>query len=66
MTADNPTSVKLDRRPTHVLAQPGDRYVLCGKKTKDVLPIVWAAAVQAHVDGYGMVLCPACAEVWAP
>jgi len=46
---------------THVVARAGDRRALCGQK--DPLPVVWAPYVQAHVDGYGLVLCPDCARV---
>lgn len=46
--------------PTHIVAEPGDRHSLCG--AKNPMPRVAAAHVQAHVDGYGMVVCTECAE----
>lgn len=50
----------LMREPTHVVERVGDPRSMCG--VKDPLPVIWAPFVQRHVDGYGMVLCPACAE----
>lgn len=47
--------------PTHVIATPGDRRSLCG--VKDPLPLICAPFVQAHVDGYGLLVCDACATV---
>jgi len=46
---------------THITARAGDRVALCGQR--DPLPVVWAPFVPAHVDGYALVLCPACARV---
>ncbi len=45
--------------PTHVVAQPGDARSLCG--LKEPFPCVAAAHVAAHVNGWGMVVCHACA-----
>jgi len=47
-------------RPCHVLAHYADRHSLCG--VKDPLPLILAKFVQDHVEGHGMVVCPACAE----
>jgi hypothetical protein len=49
-----------DEAPTHVLAQPGDRRSLCG--AKDPLPRVAAAFVSMHINGWGMKVCPGCAQ----
>ena len=46
-------------RPTHLLANVGDRNALCG--VKDPLPFVWEPFVQAHVKGHNMVVCADCA-----
>jgi hypothetical protein len=46
-------------KPTHVIATPGDRRSLCG--IKDPLPLICAPFVQRHVDGYGLLVCDACA-----
>jgi hypothetical protein len=52
-----------DHRPTHIIDRPGDRKSRCG--VKDPLPYVAAHAVQRHVDGHGMAVCPECAVgVW--
>lgn len=45
--------------PTHIVDDCWDRYSRCG--IKDPLPVVAAAHVEAHVEGRGMTLCPACA-----
>lgn len=46
--------------PSHVLRYPGAKLVLCGLKTKEALPHVWARHVLVHVEGWGMRVCPAC------
>lgn len=46
--------------PSHVIAHPGDTHSLCG--VKNPLPVVAAKFVEAHVNGWGMVVCPACDE----
>ena len=38
-----------DRRPTHVIDHPADRYARCG--LKDPCPVVLAPVVAAHGDG---------------
>lgn len=43
------------------LRLPGDKRSLCG--VKKPLPVVWAPFVDAHVKGWGMVVCPACAAL---
>jgi hypothetical protein len=53
MTAPNP--------PAHIVATGYDRRSLCG--VKDPLPLICAPFVQAHVDGYGLLVCDACATV---
>jgi hypothetical protein len=48
---------------THI--HDGDsKTTLCGikMKSKESLPLVNARFVQRHVDGYGMSVCPECAE----
>lgn len=49
-------------RPTHIVANPGDRESLCG--IRKPLPIVWAPFVERHVEGYGMAVCSECDAVW--
>lgn len=46
---------------THVIVDSSDRRALCGRK--DPMPVVLARFVQAHVDGYGLVLCQRCVEL---
>ena len=46
--------------PTHLVAEAGDRYALCG--VKDPLPVVLARYADRHVRGHGMVVCAGCAE----
>jgi hypothetical protein len=48
-------------QPTHIVASAGDRHSLCG--ITDPLPLICAPHVQAHVDGYGLLVCDACATV---
>ena len=48
------------RTPAHVLRASGDRRALCGER--DPLPKVLEQFVQAHIDGWGMVVCAGCAE----
>lgn len=48
-------------KPTHIVAAASDRRSLCG--VKDPLPLICAPFVQAHVDGYGLLVCDACATV---
>lgn len=50
--------------PTHIVAEAGDRYSLCG--VKNPLPVVVARFVEAHVKGWGMVVCHECAGEPAP
>lgn len=50
--------------PTHLVAEPGASKALCG--VKDPLPRVWARWAQAHIDGHGMPVCPACDAIWRP
>lgn len=55
-----------DTRPTHLVAldQDGKYRPVCGArrgKDGDGLPIVAVEHAQAHIDGRGMVPCPACA-----
>ena len=49
-----------DSRPTHIVGKPDDRRSRCG--IKDPLPVIWAPFVSAHVEGYGLTLCPDCAR----
>ena len=51
--------------PTHVLAQPGDRYTLCGRRTSQTVPLIAAAYVDAHRHGHDIAVCPQCAAVLA-
>lgn len=44
--------------PAHVVARPGDSHSLCGVKAP--LPVVAAAHVATHRDGWGMEVCAAC------
>jgi hypothetical protein len=50
---------------THVVEQGGDTHTRCGIKVKDdaALPLVAAWAVQMHVDGRGMTVCPRCGGI---
>lgn len=50
-----------NERPSHVIANPGDRRSLCG--VKDPLPVTWAPFVAAHVRGHGMLVCAECAAL---
>lgn len=52
-----------DSRPTHIIDTPGAKHTRCGKVAlhRDGLPHVWAPFVQAHINGYGMTVCPDCA-----
>jgi hypothetical protein len=43
---------------THIVANGGDKRSLCG--VKDPVPVVGAKFVQAHVEGWGMEVCPEC------
>lgn len=52
----------MSSQPTHIVAAPGDKRSLCG--IKDSLPRVWAAFVQAHIDGRNMLVCPECDALW--
>lgn len=45
--------------PTHLVAQPGDRFSLC--KIKDPLPSILAKHVDAHRLSRGLVVCAECA-----
>jgi hypothetical protein len=46
--------------PTHIVDDAFDRRSRCGEK--DPLPVVLAKFVQAHIDGWGMPVCPECAK----
>lgn len=48
-------------QPTHIVAAASERRSLCG--VKDPRPLICAPYVQAHVDGYGLLVCDACATV---
>jgi len=48
-----------DKRPTHIVDDPGDRYSRCG--VKDPLPVCFSPFVQRHIDGYDMPVCEECA-----
>jgi hypothetical protein len=48
--------------PSHIVARPKDKRALCGEK--EPLPVTWAEAVQAHIDGHAMALCPKCEALW--
>jgi hypothetical protein len=48
--------------PTHIVDEPGAKVTRCGRTRPRDLPRVWAPFVQAHVDGWGMIVCPECAE----
>ncbi len=50
--------------PTHIMADAGDRRSLCG--LKDPYPHVLARFVQAHVNGWGMPVCPDCSSRTEP
>jgi hypothetical protein len=53
-----------DSRPTHVHDRDATT-TRCGVKmnSKDRFPYVGTEHVATHVKGYGMVVCPQCAEV---
>ncbi len=46
------------KKPSHVVAEPGDLRSLCGVKRP--LPVVAGKHVQMHIDGHNIQLCPDC------
>lgn len=56
-----------DQRPTHLLADPGDRKVLCGIDVvrSDATPFMWAAFLERRRASYAehdlaLILCEEC------
>jgi len=45
-------------RPTHILLTAGDLRTLCGRSTRDALPVIVAEFVYSA--GSGLVVCPDC------
>lgn len=54
---------RVKRPGSCIIAVPGDRRTLCGKRTADV-GVCWAKFVQAHTDGHNQEWCEPCLDVW--
>jgi hypothetical protein len=51
-------------RPTHLVAEPGDLYALCG--VRDPLPVLWVGGLAAHLAARpSFTVCGACAIAMA-
>ena len=48
--------------PTHIIEVPGARRTRCGLTGDKRYPYVVAAAVPAHIEGCGMIVCATCAQ----
>jgi hypothetical protein len=51
-----------DMRPAHIIDHIGDRSTRCGRKDKEMYPVVLARHVQAHINGHDMPVCAECAK----
>jgi hypothetical protein len=57
-----------DRRPTHLLVEPGDRRTLCGLDARKTFPQMLARHLPAHRAGHASVgkvklVCEDCEQV---
>lgn len=46
------TATETEVRPTHLIAFPGDRRTLCGRKTRNVTMVMLARMVGRHQRGH--------------